>query len=361
MNFQLTSTKFSLIFSFFIGLVTPESSLDQMARETLEFPEPELFGQSTSSAFQSSDKSGNEIENGNNEEFDNYSKDIPASTETVASSASSTSTISTPVADPRLTAIWTYLSEAQLKDVNYISMVYNNINTIYDLERYISTLISNDATINFLVTPPGVATPMTWAFLHLKRIVKDLNMLAMALHYDGCDDPVRRPHCKVMRLSDEYSPPLICPHVNKKPKYCTALEYVFHALDHGAYTLNYGRIDSRQPLARVNPSISHRQLCAAYRRVLQVFRHTWHFHRAIFLRHEQTTKMYQRFVAIGIYTKMLPHVPLPGFELGFAQEDVTGLNEETYMRQLTFLVSNAHASLSDPFASRATYVHLPQQ
>lgn len=270
------------------------------------------------------------------------------------------------VTDPRLSAVWSYLSEAQLKDVNYISMVYNNINNIYDLERYISTLISNDATINFIVTPPGVATPLTWAFLHLKRIVRDLNMLSIALHYDGCDDPKQQPHCKVMHLSDENSPPLMCPHSEgregppQKPKYCTALEYIFHALDQGAYMLNYGRIDVEKPLSTVNPMINHRQLCTTYRRIFQIFKHAWYFHRDVFLQHEDTTKMYQRFIALGMYTKMLPNVPLPGYDLEFAREDITGLNEETYMRQLTFLVSNAHASLSENYGPRTTYVHLPQ-
>lgn len=269
--------------------------------------------------------------------------------------------------DPRLDAIWSYLSELQFKDVNYISMVYNNINNIFDLERYISTLISNDATINFIVTPPGVATPLTWAFLHLKRIVRDLNMLSLAINYDGCDDPKKHPHCQVMHLSDENSPPLMCPHSEgkagpkQKAKYCTALNYIFHALDQGSYMLNYGRINTEKPLDTVNPEINHRQLCTTYRRIFQIFKHTWYFHRDIFLQHEETTKMYQRFIALGMYTKMLPNVPLPGYELEFAREDITGLNEETYMRQLTFLVSNAQILLSDNRDTfhQPAFVHLP--
>lgn len=254
--------------------------------------------------------------------------------------------------DQNLASLWSYLSEAQMKDVDYINMVYNNINNVFDLERYLSTLIANDATLNFIVSPPGVATPLTWAFLHVKRIVRDLNFLAMALHYDGCGDSERRPDCMVMNRAGKNSPKVICASTHP-PEYCDAMKYIFHTLNWASSMVNYTHIDCDQLLSIVNPDINHHMLTITYRRIFQIFTHACYFHPEVFQQHEETTKMYQRTLALGIYTKMLQNTPLPDYKVDFTKDDITGLNEESYMRQLTFLVSNATLARENADLSRS--------
>lgn len=238
-----------------------------------------------------------------------------------------------------------FLSEAQVKDLDYIGNVYNNINSIFDLERYLSTLVANESTLNFLVTPPGVATPIVWTFLHIKRLIKELNWLAVAVSLDGCGNSDTHPECRVMYKGPPKSPAVLCGNGHTRPQQCAALDYIWHTLDWAMSTVNNGAIDLQQPLGTVIPALTFRTLSVAFKRLFQIFEHAWYFHQRVFVGFENVTNLYQRALAFGIFSKMLTRVPLIPYKLAFRPEEITGLDEESYMKELTYLVQNAHRNL----------------
>lgn len=292
----------------------------------------------------SSKKNGNKNSQKSDEETSNQQDD--ENTRPYSSSSSSSD-------NTEADRLYAFLETMRTQDMDYITQIYKNMNTVYDLERYLNTLVANKATLNFLVTPPGVAKPILWTFLHVKRMIKELGWLAIALSNDGCgknsvgseDDP-----CKVMRRGSLNTPVVLCASNHKRPQTCSAIDYAWHTLDWAMSVVNFGALDSCEPLSTITPSVSMHTLSITYKRLMAIFQHAWYFHPDVFVKFEAITNLYEQSLALGIYTKMSQNnIPLLGYQLNFKRENITGLGDDGYMRELTILLQ-----FSTTFSSNET-------
>ena len=88
------------------------------------------------------------------------------------------------------------------------------------------------------------------------------------------------------------------------------------------------------------PSISHREVAIAYKRMFTIFEHAWYNHQAMFEKFEKVLKLYQRALAVGLNSKMLkPHTPLIPFHAYMEEESVIEeIGEYDYIRELDCII-----------------------
>lgn len=236
----------------------------------------------------------------------------------------------------------------------------DQISTIYDLEQYLSSLIYREVSFNFLVTPPPMVKPFLWIFLQVRRLAKDLNWLAVALYRDGCLDECT----KNLQIG---SREVYCGS-HAAPKHCKPMEYAWHTLDSASEVLSFASLNlgagdqhEHAQLISVIPTISHREVTIAYKRMFTIFEHAWYCHRSMFEKFEKVLRLYQRALAVGMYSKMLKtRTPLIPFhrDMGVSTDEegegvegggnsqggqasgsvIEGINEYDYMRELDFII-----------------------
>lgn len=100
------------------------------------------------------------------------------------------------------------------------------VKSVYDADQYLASLIEKRVSFNFLVTTPPMLDHRLWAFLSVRRLAKDLNLLAVALYKDGC--AAKDGKCaEAMQVG----PRVVVCSSHERPQKCPAMEYVWHTLD----------------------------------------------------------------------------------------------------------------------------------
>lgn len=112
----------------------------------------------------------------------------------------------------------------------------NQIKTVYDLDLFLSALIMREVAFNFLVYPPPTIKPCLWIFLHVRRLTRDLNYLAIALYRDGC---ATNSECQ---QAMHVGPRRICCGSHKQPSHCLPMQYVWHTLDWSMDLMNFNSL-----------------------------------------------------------------------------------------------------------------------
>lgn len=91
------------------------------------------------------------------------------------------------------------------------------------------------------------------------------------------------------------------------------------------------------------PVISNHQMSIAYKRMFTIFEHAWYCHQPVFIQFEQTLRLYQRALALGLYYKLLkPHTPLIPFHAHIDDESATKeISECEYLNELDCIIEFA--------------------
>lgn len=154
--------------------------------------------------------------------------------------------------------------------------------------------------------PPGIEEEL-WVYEHIRQVCLQLNTLVVRL----------QTHClptQCVNMQADGEEVYLCA-AHKKPKECSAIDYVLHTLDGSCSVLNNSKLFPSR--VTVKPS-SMQRIEATARRIYRIFAHAYFKHKELFDAYESETKLCERFTKFALKHEVLTMdnltIPLEGGE-----------------------------------------------
>ena len=169
------------------------------------------------------------------------------------------------------------------------------LDTVLTGQLYLQEIIrENPADIDRMIECPVGIEENLWVYEHMRQICLQLNTLAVRLQ--TCCVATQ---CVNMQADGEEV--YLCA-VHKKPKECSAIDYILHTLDGSCSILNNTKLFPSRVTVK---SGSMQRLEATARRVYRIFGHAYHRHRGVFDTYENETNMCLRFTKFSLKYDLL--------------------------------------------------------
>lgn len=156
--------------------------------------------------------------------------------------------------------------------------------------------------VHRLVELPAHMDTSLWIYVHLRRILQDMNVPWLTRLQQVC---TALGDCDAMRIGEDV---LMCrEHNDSRP--CTAQEFIFHAMDAAANAL--GSIGSLHATSKTIPRQSTRVFPGVCKQMTRVFSHLYRHHYDMFTSCEAETSLYARFKCLMITYSLQSEDALP--------------------------------------------------
>eukprot|EP00800_Vazella_pourtalesii_P000033 TRINITY_DN10042_c0_g1_i1.p1 TRINITY_DN10042_c0_g1~~TRINITY_DN10042_c0_g1_i1.p1 ORF type:complete len:226 (-),score=27.87 TRINITY_DN10042_c0_g1_i1:142-819(-) len=170
-----------------------------------------------------------------------------------------------------------------------------DLDTVLTTQLYLQEMVREHPNdIDKMIECPNGVEENLWVYEHVRQICLQLNTLAVRLQ--SCCLPTK---CVNMQADGEEV--YLCA-VHKKPKECSAIDYILHTLDGSCGILNNTKLFPSRVTVK---SGSMQRLESTARRLYRIFGHAYYRHRDVFDKYETETKMCIRFTKFALKYDLL--------------------------------------------------------
>ncbi|KAI6654284.1 MOB-like protein phocein [Oopsacas minuta] len=183
------------------------------------------------------------------------------------------------------------------KEDLYLWRQYNalELDTVLTAQLYLQEMIREQPNdIDKMIECPNGVEENLWVYEHMRQICLQLN--ALSVHLQSCCIPTQ---CVNMQADGDEV--YLCA-VHKKPKECSAIDYILHTLDGSCSILNNTKLFPSRVTVK---SGSMQRLESTARRLYRIFGHAYYRHREVFDKYESQTKMCLRFTKFALKYDLL--------------------------------------------------------